>query len=60
MKWKKSVGCVLLAFALLVAGASSALAAPVQVLPSNDEVNFAERQGDFRKRAVSAAECVDL
>lgn len=37
MKWKNGVSCVLLAFALLVAGASSALAAPVQVLPSNDE-----------------------
>ncbi len=37
MKWKNGVSCALLAFALLVAGASSALAAPVQVLPSNDE-----------------------
>lgn len=38
MKWKKSVGCVLLAFALLVAGASAALAASVQVLPSDKEI----------------------
>ncbi len=37
MKWKKSVSCALLACFLLLVCASVALAAPVQVLPSNDE-----------------------
>ena len=37
MKWKNSVACALLACVLLLACASVALAAPVQVLPSDDE-----------------------
>ena len=37
MKWKKSVSCALLACVLLLVYTSAALAAPVQVLPSNDE-----------------------
>ena len=37
MKWKNGVSCALLACFLLLVCASVALAAPVQVLPSNDE-----------------------